>query len=416
MTRGRAARRPSYWPGRSRNRSRLSPKPLPVAARIAAASRATSSGLCRVAPSTPKAAGRADRGHQLGRRGAPHPAQNDRMLDAQQLADPRTQHGPFSFSWLAGRGLRLAGGAGSATPGGSSVRQPPRQRRVHGARLLLRHPVAGGHDDLGEVPAVAPHGLGEPGVDGLAGVVVLAVQEQHGHARACRRSSPAPRSARLRSRFMYQESGPKKPLRVERRRVRVAVLFGDHVGVHRHVGRLARSAEPAAVACGPARCATACPCRSGSPFRNRALTMLRGVGVERRRAPCRSSPRRRAGSPTAPPGTAPPDRPRDRRAGSGCAGRSPPRDTARRGWPRRSSAPGWWLARLQTTGLPQSWPTQTAFSRPSASSSSSMSRDAVLERVVLVARVDARSGHSRACPARSRGSRGRRSTAADAAS
>ncbi|MGH7375649.1 MAG: nitronate monooxygenase, partial [Candidatus Rokuibacteriota bacterium] len=34
-----------------------------------------------------------DRGHELGRRGAAHSTQDDRVLDTQQLADACTQHG-----------------------------------------------------------------------------------------------------------------------------------------------------------------------------------------------------------------------------------------------------------------------------------------------------------------------------------
>ena len=73
---------------------------------------------------------------------------------------------------------------------------------------------------------------------------------------------------------MYQESGPKKPLRLERRDVGLADPLGDHVGIARHVGAgrrrrtSRRPCAPCAVRDGLAR-------RSGLPLRNSAFTVLR---------------------------------------------------------------------------------------------------------------------------------------------
>ena len=290
--------------------------------------------------------------------------------------------------------------------------QPSRQRRVHGARLLLRHPVPRRHDHLGEVPAVAPHGLGQPGIDGLARVVVLAVQEQDGQAERAAVLRPR-RVGQVALRVHVPGVRAEEAVAREAGRVGVELLRGHHVGIHRHVGRPAGAAEPAAVLAG-LRGARRLALAARAPLPEQGLDHVARIGVERRRRPSRSSPRRRACSPTAPPGTAPPDRPRDPRAGSGCAGRTPPRDTARRGWPRPSSAPGGGSPGSTPPGCPSR-------GRPRPPSPGRARRAA---RACRAPRARARSprgarrrwsGRSRACPARSRGTRGRRSTGADAA-
>jgi hypothetical protein len=70
--------------------------------------------------------------------------------------------------------------------GRPSVRQfggePFYQRGVDFNGPLLRHPMAGGHDDFAEVGAVAMHRFGEPGVDRFTGIVVGAVQKEDGES------------------------------------------------------------------------------------------------------------------------------------------------------------------------------------------------------------------------------------------
>ena len=58
------------------------------------------------------------------------------------------------------------------------------------------------------------HRLGQARGDGLAGVVVGAVQEQHRQRQLAAVPRTAARTRMLPAWFMYQEFGPKKPLRV----------------------------------------------------------------------------------------------------------------------------------------------------------------------------------------------------------
>ena len=203
---------------------------------------------------------------------------------------------------------------------------------------------------------------------------------------------------------MYQESGPKNPLRSSA----ATYCAGSSAGI-------------TSVSIGTSG---ACPRRrtsrrSGARRRARRLALPLGIalaeqrlhrvaiGLEPRARLRRSSPRRRAGSPTAPPDT----RLRvDRRSTSGTrfAGAKPSARYGTHRFATPSTRSGWWLARFQTTGLPQSWPTQTACRGRALSSSSSMSATIVLQRVVLVAGCTCSSARSRACRARSRESRDRR--------
>jgi hypothetical protein len=72
--------------------------------------------------------------------------------------------------------------------------------------------MAGGHDDLGQVGAVATHRLGVAGVDRLTRIVIGAVQEEDRErefAGVLRLGGVGD----IGGGFMYQESGPKKPVR-----------------------------------------------------------------------------------------------------------------------------------------------------------------------------------------------------------
>ena len=57
-------------------------------------------------------------------------------------------------------------------------RKPFCQSRVDFDWSLLGHPMAGEHNDLGEIGAVTTHRFGKAGVDRLAGVVIGAVQKE----------------------------------------------------------------------------------------------------------------------------------------------------------------------------------------------------------------------------------------------
>ena len=54
-------------------------------------------------------------------------------------------------------------------------------------------------------------------------------------------------AATFRSMFMYQEFGPKKPLRSNGRRVGGKIRFRQHVGIHRHIRGSARPATSAPI-------------------------------------------------------------------------------------------------------------------------------------------------------------------------
>ena len=69
---------------------------------------------------------------------------------------------------------------GSRPSIGHFDREPFCQSRVDFDWSLLGHPMAGEHNDLGEIGAVTAHRFGEAGVDRLAGVVIGAVQKRTG--------------------------------------------------------------------------------------------------------------------------------------------------------------------------------------------------------------------------------------------
>jgi hypothetical protein len=114
-------------------------------------------------------------------------------------------------------------------------------------RLLLRHPVARSHGALGEVDAVAPHRLGQPRCNRLAGEVELGVQKQH-------RQAQAPAVARLQrvglvARVVHVPAvGAEEAVALQTVGVMLEIVLGDHVEIDRHVGRAAPAAEPAAFA------------------------------------------------------------------------------------------------------------------------------------------------------------------------
>ena len=71
---------------------------------------------------------------------------------------------------------------GSRPSIGHFDREPFCQSRVDFDWSLLGHPMAGEHNDLGEIGAVTTHRFGEAGVDRLAGVVIGAVQKEDGQS------------------------------------------------------------------------------------------------------------------------------------------------------------------------------------------------------------------------------------------
>ena len=106
--------------------------------------------------------------------------------------------------------------------------------------------MPGRHRDLGEAARVLAHGLGEAGGDGLARVVVLAVQEQDGQGELAA-------VHRLRGEVgvalpvHVPGIGAEESVGLERGRVLVRVLLRQHVGIHGEGRRLPRPAEPAAL-------------------------------------------------------------------------------------------------------------------------------------------------------------------------
>ena len=125
--------------------------------------------------------------------------------------------------------------------------EPFYQCRVDLGGSLLGHPVAGGHDDFSEVGAVAAHRFGEAGVDCFAGVVVGAVQEEHGESEfacvLCLGGIAGVRGGIHVPGVGAEEAGAGEGGGVDRE-----VSLGDDIAVAGNGGRLVRAAKPAVVA------------------------------------------------------------------------------------------------------------------------------------------------------------------------
>ena len=194
------------------------------------------------------------------------------------------------------------------------------------------------------------------------------------------------------------------------RRRRRRSCFGEHVGVARQVGATAPPPnQPPSLRTDAVRAGL--PTAGGIALAEQRLHRRCGCWPRSPRAPCRSSPRRRAGSPTGRPDTRPRDRPRGRPAASRSSSAKPVGEIGHAEAGDADRLVGMVAARFHTTGLPQSWPTHTALL--------AAERRQQLEHV-LRRSAPARSprgacrcssGRSRACPARRSGSRAPRTPA-----
>jgi hypothetical protein len=118
----------------------------------------------------------------------------------------------------------------------------PATWRVDRSRLFLRHPVAGFHDDLREIAAVAAHRLGKLRAHGLARRVVGAMQEQNGHGKLCGLGAFGIFAVCL---VVHVPGvGPEEAVALQCGGIGFQILLGDHIAVARHVGAGA-AAEPA---------------------------------------------------------------------------------------------------------------------------------------------------------------------------
>ena len=110
------------------------------------------------------------------------PTISERSHQLDQCSDGR-----YFTAWLSGRTRHtLYLDSAESIRGRPSIghfdREPFCQNRVDFDWSLLGHPMAGEHNDLGEIGAVTTHRFGKAGVDRLAGVVLGAVQKEDGQS------------------------------------------------------------------------------------------------------------------------------------------------------------------------------------------------------------------------------------------
>src|SRR5262245_5847678 len=134
--------------------------------------------------------------------------------------------------------------------------------------------MPGGHDPLGEMGAVRPHGLGETGVKRFAHIVVGTMQEEDRHLQL-----PMGLGTFGEGDVCVAVHVPagwtKKAITLERGNVAMLILLAQHRGIARQLRRAAR--------CGPNHPPFArtdavragWPLPAGSPRRKRALTVAR---------------------------------------------------------------------------------------------------------------------------------------------
>src|ERR1035438_8493924 len=121
-----------------------------------------------------------------------------------------------------------------------------------------------GHDDLGEIGAIAAHRLGELRGYRLARVIVVSVKEEDGHRQPAFVHC-APRVLDVTSAVHVPRNWAREAVALQGGNVHLQLLLGKDIRIPRYLGSAAGAAEPAAIA-SDKRCRRRLALSRGSSF------------------------------------------------------------------------------------------------------------------------------------------------------